>query len=90
MTDRVQGGDEGGRSQGRPDRDRRGLEQEEPSRAQATGMTATPGGADRGRSHDGERAYDSRGLTNGGRAEGGEPMSQADEEDLEDHGRIGG
>ncbi len=48
-TNRVQGGDYGGRSQGESDggrsqgEDRRDLEQEEPGRTQATGMMAAHG-----------------------------------------------
>ncbi len=87
-VDRVLGGDDRGRSQGE---DRRDLEQEEPSRTQATAITATHGGADGGRSHGGGRADDSRGPTDGGGgARGREPMSQGDEEDPEDHGGTGG
>ncbi len=67
-------------------RDRRDPEQEEPSRTQATVITAAHGGADGGRSHGGGMAADSRGPTNGsgaggGGAQGGEPTSQGDAED---------
>ncbi len=50
MTNRVQGGDDGGRSQ---DGDRRDLEQEESGGTQAAAMKATHSGADAGRSHGG-------------------------------------
>ncbi len=68
--------------------DRRGPEQEEHSRTQATAMMTAHGGTDGGRSHGGGMAADSRGPTNGGRAGGGgarggdgEPTSQGDAED---------
>ncbi len=47
-ADRVQGGDEGGRSQGG---DRRDLEHVVPDGTQATAVMATHGGVDGGRSH---------------------------------------
>ncbi len=47
-VNRVQGGHERGRSQGR---DRRDPEQEGPSRTQATARLMAHGGADGGRSH---------------------------------------
>ncbi len=66
-----------------------------PGGTQATAITAPHGGADGGRSHGGGRAADSRGLTDDGRAGGGgarggdgEPMSQGDGEDPEDHGGV--
>ncbi len=59
------------RSQGRPDGDRRGLEQMQPGVTQTTAVKAIHGGADRRKSYGGGRADDSRGLTNGGRAGGG-------------------
>ncbi len=58
-ADKVQGGDEGGRSQGGD------------SRTQATAITAAHGGADSGRSHGGGVADDSRGPANGGGTGGG-------------------
>ncbi len=62
-TNRIQGGDDGGRSQGGNSRsqegDRRDLEQEEPGGTQATAMMAAHGGADGARSHGGGRADDS-------------------------------
>ncbi len=83
-ANRVQWGDEGGRSQGR---DMRGQEQEVHSRTQAPAMMMTHGGADRGRSYGGGMAADSRGLTNsvgagggGARGRDGEPTSQEDAE----------
>ncbi len=92
---RSQGRDR--RSQGRPDGARRGLEQAELGGTQATAVKATHGGADRGRSHGGGRADDSRGPTDGSGAGGGgarggdrEPMSQGDKEDPEDHGGTDG
>ncbi len=45
---------------------RRDLEQAEPGGTQAAAMMAAHGGADRGTSHGGGRANDSRGPTNGG------------------------
>ncbi len=93
-ADRVQGGVEGGRSQGG---DRRDLEYAAPGGTQATAIMVTHGGPDRGRSHGGGRADDSRGPTNSGRAGGGgargrdrEPMSQGDEEDPEGQGGTDG
>ncbi|KAL0191561.1 hypothetical protein M9458_014259, partial [Cirrhinus mrigala] len=78
MTNRVLGGDDEGRSQGdkrkdhgRPDGDRRDLEQEEPGGTQATAMMTIHGVANRGRSHGRGRDNDSRGSTDGGRAGGG-------------------
>ncbi len=62
-ADRDQGGNRGGRSQGD---DSRELEREEPSWAQAPVITMAHGGADRGRSHGGGMATDSRGLTDDG------------------------
>ncbi len=50
---KVQGGDDGGRSQ---EGDRRDLEQEEPGDTQATAMMVAHGGADGGRCHGGGRA----------------------------------
>ncbi len=67
-ANRVQGGDEGGRSQGR---DRRSPEQKAHSRTQATAMMMVRDRADGRRSHGGETAVNSMGLTNGGRAGGG-------------------
>ncbi len=91
-TNRVQGGSDGGRSQ---DRDRRGLEQEEPGGTQATVTMVAHGGAYGGRSHGGGVGTDSMGPTNGGgagRARGGdrEPKSQGEAEDPEGQGRSGG
>ncbi len=69
-----------------------GKRQEEAhSRTQATAMMMAHGGADRGRSHGGGMATDSRGHTKGGGAggegaRGGEPTSQGGVEDLGVHG----
>ncbi|KAI2663522.1 Midasin [Labeo rohita] len=94
MTNRVQGGDNKERSQGD---DMSGLEQEEPGATQATAMMTAHVGADRGRSHGGGRADDSRGMTDGGGAGGGgaqgrdgELMNQGDEEDLEGRSEANG
>ncbi len=65
---RVQGGDEGGRSQGR---DMRDPEQKEPGGTQAAATTVAHSGAEGGRSHGGGMTADSRGPTNGGGAGGG-------------------
>ncbi len=91
-ANRVQVGDEGGRSQGG---DMRDPEQEEPGGTQATAITVAHGGADGGRSHGGGMAADSRGPTNGGGAgEGGardrEPKSKGDGEDSGDLGEADG
>ncbi len=66
-------------------------------RTQAAAMMATHSGADRGRSHGGGRADDSRELTDSGGAGGGgarggdgEPVSQGDIEDLEGQGGADG
>ncbi len=75
MTNRVQGGSDIRRSQGK---DRR--EQEEPGRNQTPAMKVTQGGADGGRSHGG----------GGARCGDGEPMSQCDEEDPEGQDRTDG
>lgn len=64
-ADRVQGGDDGGRTQGE---DRRGLEQEKPSWTKAAAMMLTHDGIERWRSHGGGMATDSRGPTNTGGA----------------------
>lgn len=63
----AHGGNRGRRSQGG---DKRGLEQEEPSRTQVTIMTVSHGEADRVSSYGGGRANNFRGPTNGGRAVG--------------------
>ncbi len=60
---RVQGGDDGERSQ---DRDSFDFEQEKPGGTQATALMAAHGGAVGGRSHGGSRADDSREPTDGG------------------------
>ncbi len=93
-TNRVQGGDDGGRSQ---EGDRRDLEQEKPGETQATVMMVAHGGADGGRSHDGGVTADSMGPTNGGGAGGGgargsdrEPKSRGEAEDPEGQGGAGG
>ncbi len=94
-THRIQGGDDGGRSQdgdrrsqGRPDGGRRqeglgaGGARRDPGRTQATAKKATHGGG---------MAADSRGATDGGGAGGRgardgdrEPISQGNEEDPEE------
>ncbi len=94
-TDRVQCADDGGRSQrrdkkspGRPDGDRRGLEQAVPCGTQPTAVMATHSGVNRGRSHRGGRVDDGVGRkpTDGsGGARGGEPISQGDEKDPKGH-----
>ncbi len=63
---RIQGGDEGGSSQGRDMRD-----PEEPGGIQATATMVAHGGADGGRSHGGGMATYSKGPTNRGGAGGG-------------------
>ncbi|KAI2654012.1 Antiviral helicase SKI2 [Labeo rohita] len=90
----VQGGDEGGRSQGG---NRRDPEQEKQRETQTAAMMSTHRGADGGRSHGGGRADDSRGPTDRGGAAGGgarggdgEPKIQGDTEDPEDQdGALG-
>ncbi len=76
-------------------RDRR--EQEEPGRTQTPELMAAHGGADRGRSHGGERADNSRGPTNaseagggGARGRDGETMSQGGGEYPEGQGGADG
>ncbi|KAI2646404.1 hypothetical protein H4Q32_030398 [Labeo rohita] len=61
----VQGGDDGGRSQGG---NRRDPEQEKLRETQTAAIMTTHGGADGGRSHGGGRADDSRGPTDRGGA----------------------
>ncbi|KAI2655027.1 Ion-translocating oxidoreductase complex subunit B [Labeo rohita] len=69
--------------------DRRDLKQEEPGLTTAAAMMATHGGADRGRSHGGGRADDSRGLADSGGTRDVELTSQGDAEYPEGQGRAG-